>query len=53
MKKTVKTEFSEYKNSRMRMAEAKKWYFVCASLDYRIFRIHSVPDIKLFILLFL
>lgn len=23
MKKTVKTEFSEYKNSRMRMAEAK------------------------------
>ena len=53
MKKTVKTEFSEYKNSRMRRAEAKKWYFVCASLDYRIFRIHSVPDIKLFILLFL
>lgn len=51
MKKTVKTEFSEYKNSRMRRAE-QKWYFVCASLDYRIFRIHSVPDIKLFILLF-
>lgn len=29
MKKTVKTEFSEYKNSRMRRAEAKMVFCLC------------------------